>query len=81
MKKRSILTVEVDSQGRFVLPAELGKRYGFIAGAKVRLVEDTPGFRFSRTSENLACIYVEPTNATWTASPACEMFGMNRLVG
>lgn len=62
MKKRSILTVELDSQGRFVLPAEVAKRYGFTAGAKVRLEEDGTGFRFSRTSDNLARIYIEPTN-------------------
>ncbi len=62
MKKRTILTVEVDSQGRFVIPAEVGKRYGLSAGAKVRLEEDATGFRLSRTSENLARIYVEPTN-------------------
>jgi MoaA/NifB/PqqE/SkfB family radical SAM enzyme len=62
MKKRSILTVDVDSLGRFVLPAEVGKRYGFTAGAKVRLEQDATGFRFSRTSENLARVYIEPTN-------------------
>ncbi len=62
MKKRSIITVEVDSQGRFIIPAEVGKRYGVTAGAKVRLEEDATGFRFSRTSENLARVYVEPTN-------------------
>ena len=62
MKKRSILTVEVDHLGRFILPAEVGKRFGFTAGAKVRLEEDSTGLRLSRTSENLARIYVEPTN-------------------
>ena len=62
MKKRSVISVEIDSQGRVVLPAEVGKRYGFSAGAKVRLEEDGTGFRFSRTSENLARVYIEPTN-------------------
>ncbi len=62
MKKSSILTVEVDSQGRFVLPAEVGKRYGLVPGAKVRLEEESTGLRLSRSSENLARVYVEPTN-------------------
>ncbi len=62
MRKRSIITVEVDGQGRFVLPAEVAKRYGFTAGAKVRLEENEVGIRFSRTSENLARVYIEPTN-------------------
>ena len=62
MKKRSILSVEVDGQGRFVLPAEIGQRYGLTAGAKVRLEEDATGLHVSRTSENLARVYVEVTN-------------------
>jgi MoaA/NifB/PqqE/SkfB family radical SAM enzyme len=44
------------------LPAEVGQRYGFTPGAKVRLDEDASGFRLSRTSENLARVYIEPTN-------------------
>lgn len=62
MKKRSIVTVEMDHQGRFILPAEVGQRYGFTPGAKVRLEEDGTGIRLSRTSENLARVYIEPTN-------------------
>ncbi len=62
MKKSAILTVEVDSQGRFVLPAEVGKRYGLTAGAKVRLEEEPTGLRLSRSTENLARVYVETTN-------------------
>ncbi len=54
MNKRSIFTVEVDSHSRFLLPAEVAKRYGFTADAKVRLEEDSTGFRFSSTFENLA---------------------------
>ncbi len=54
MKKRTILTVEVDSQGRLILPADIGKQYGFTTGAKVRLEIDGTGLRLSRSSENLA---------------------------
>jgi MoaA/NifB/PqqE/SkfB family radical SAM enzyme len=62
MKKRSILTIEVDSQGRVILPPDIARRYGLVPGAKTRLEEDAAGFRFSRTSENLARVYIEPTN-------------------
>ena len=62
MKKRSVISVETDSQGRVILPAEVAKRYGFTPGAKTRLEEDAAGFRFSRTTENLARVYIEPTN-------------------
>jgi MoaA/NifB/PqqE/SkfB family radical SAM enzyme len=62
MKKRSILTIEVDSQGRLVIPAALGKRYGFAAGTQVRVEEDANGLRLSRSSGNLARVYVEVTN-------------------
>ncbi len=67
-RKTSIITVEVDSQGRMVLPAEITRRYGLTAGAKVRLEEDagvgsaSAGFHLSRSSENLARVYVEVTN-------------------
>jgi MoaA/NifB/PqqE/SkfB family radical SAM enzyme len=61
MRKRTIRTIEVDSQGRVVLPAGIAKRYGLVPGAKVRLEEDDLGLRFSRSSENLARVYVEPT--------------------
>ena len=62
MKKRSVITIEVDEQGRMIVPAEVGKRYGVTAGAKIRLEEDATGFRFSRSSEQVARIYIEPTN-------------------
>lgn len=62
MKKRSTITLEVDDQGRCVLPAALSKRYGFTAGAKVRLEEDAAGIHFSRSADSLARIYVETTN-------------------
>lgn len=62
MKKRSTITIEVDEQGRLIVPAEVGKRYGITSGAKIRLEEDATGFRFSRSSEQLARVYIEPTN-------------------
>lgn len=62
MRKRTILTVEVDSQGRFVLPIEAAKRFGLTPGAKVRLDEGETSLRLSHASDSLARVYVEPTN-------------------
>ncbi len=62
MKRRPIITVDVDDQGRLLLPAGMGKRFGLLPGAKIRLEEDANSFRISRSSDNLARIYVEPTN-------------------
>jgi MoaA/NifB/PqqE/SkfB family radical SAM enzyme len=62
MKKRSILTIEVDSQGRVILPPDIARRYGLVPGAKTRLEEDAAGFRFSHSSDSLARVYIEPTN-------------------
>jgi MoaA/NifB/PqqE/SkfB family radical SAM enzyme len=62
MKKSSIVTIEVDSQGHLILPADICQRYGLIPGAKIRLEQNDTGMIFSRSSENLARVYVEPTN-------------------
>jgi len=62
MRKRTFLTVEVDSQGRFVLPVEAAKRFGLVPGAKVRLEEGETSLRLSHASDSLARVYVEPTN-------------------
>jgi MoaA/NifB/PqqE/SkfB family radical SAM enzyme len=62
MKKRSILTVEVDDLGRFAIPADVGQRFGLTPGAKVRLEEEPGTFSFSRSSNQLARVYIEPTN-------------------
>lgn len=62
MKKNALLTVEVDSQGRFVLPADVSRRYGLIPGAEIRLEEDADGLHISRSTQALSRVYVEPTN-------------------
>jgi len=62
MIKRSIINVEVDSEGRLILPPGVSKRYGFTPGAIVRLEENATGIRLSRSSENLSRVYIEPTN-------------------
>lgn len=62
MKKRSVITIEVDEQGRFILPLELCKRYGFTAGSRIRLEEEPAGLHISGSTDRLARVYVEPTN-------------------
>jgi bifunctional DNA-binding transcriptional regulator/antitoxin component of YhaV-PrlF toxin-antitoxin module len=37
MRKSSEYTVEVDEQGRLILPESVRKRYGITPGAKIRL--------------------------------------------
>ena len=44
------------------MPSDFGKRYGFSAGSKVRVEEDANVLQISRSFENLARVYVEPTN-------------------
>ena len=62
MRKRTILTVEVDRQGRMVLPIEAARRFGLVPGARLRLEEDETHLRLSRASDHLARVYVEATN-------------------
>jgi MoaA/NifB/PqqE/SkfB family radical SAM enzyme len=62
MKKSSVYTVEMDNQGHLILPANVAQRYGLAPGAKICLEQTDTGIHFSRSSENLAQIYVEPTN-------------------
>lgn len=62
MKKRSTLTIEVDNEGRLFFPTDISERLGFKAGAKIRIEEDDTGIWLSRSSMNLARIYIEPSN-------------------
>lgn len=62
MSKRSTLALRVDRQGRIRLPKHLIERYGLAAGDRVRLEESPTGLTISRPANNLAKIYIEPTN-------------------
>jgi len=62
LRKSSHLTIQLDELGHLILPAELLAQYGIIQGAQVRLDETPVDFRFSRSSDNLARVYIEPTN-------------------
>lgn len=54
--------IQMDDQGHLILPAELLLKYGIKPGAQVRLDENLAGFSLSRSSDNLARVYIEPTN-------------------
>lgn len=62
MRKSSYITIQVDDQGNYILPSDLIARYGIVPGSQVRLDESDTGFTFSRSSDNLARVYIEPTN-------------------
>jgi MoaA/NifB/PqqE/SkfB family radical SAM enzyme len=54
--------VEVDEQGRLVLPPEVAERYGMQAGAQMLLREGSKGLQLQRPITQLAKVYVEPTS-------------------
>jgi MoaA/NifB/PqqE/SkfB family radical SAM enzyme len=54
--------VEVDDQGRLVLPPEVTEQYGIQPGAQILLKEGSNGLHLHRPITHLAKVYVEPTN-------------------
>lgn len=56
------LWAEVDSEGRLIVPAELVNQYGLTPGARLRIEADTNSVRLHRSVQQLAKIYIEPTN-------------------
>ncbi len=54
--------VEVDEQGRLILPPELAKQYGLTPGAKVRVDHGENVVRLHRPISQLTRLYVEPTD-------------------
>jgi bifunctional DNA-binding transcriptional regulator/antitoxin component of YhaV-PrlF toxin-antitoxin module len=60
---RSFSTIEVDDQGRLVIPPDAAARMGIVPGSRLRLREDESGARISRSTGHLARLYVEPTSA------------------
>ena len=81
MGKTTIVKVQLDEKGQLILPQELLTQYGFFAGAKVRLSEDSTGFSFSRSTENLAKIYIEPTNICNLDCRTCMRHGWDEALG
>ncbi len=62
MGRRIQTEIEVDGQGHLILPPELLAEYGIFNEVKVRLEKNPIGFSFSRSTDNLSRIYIEPTN-------------------
>jgi MoaA/NifB/PqqE/SkfB family radical SAM enzyme len=53
--------VQVDEEGRLVLPADLVERLGLVDGALVRVEERGNAVTIGRSSASLARVYIEPT--------------------
>jgi MoaA/NifB/PqqE/SkfB family radical SAM enzyme len=81
MEKNTILPVQLDDQGHLILPPELLARYGLVPGAQVRLSEGDAGFVFSRSTENLARVYIEPTNICNLDCATCMRNAWNEPLG
>jgi MoaA/NifB/PqqE/SkfB family radical SAM enzyme len=62
LSKNSFFTVQLDESGNLILPSDLLAQYGIIPGAQIKLEESSTGFSLSRSSDNLARVYIEPTN-------------------
>jgi MoaA/NifB/PqqE/SkfB family radical SAM enzyme len=61
MESKPTLWVEVDEQGRLVVPPEVVEQYGLKPGAKMRVEPNGHGFKMHRPVSQLTKIYVEPT--------------------
>lgn len=53
---------QVDEQGRLVLPADFANQFGLVPGARLRIEQDTNSVRLHRPIQQLAKVYIEPTN-------------------
>ncbi len=53
---------EVDREGRLVLPPEVALQFGLAPGARLRIEPDTNSLRLHRSLQQLAKLYLEPTN-------------------
>jgi MoaA/NifB/PqqE/SkfB family radical SAM enzyme len=62
MISRDPLMATVDADGRLVLPPEVASRLGLVPGTSVTLDEEPNSVRVRRPVEQLAKVYVEPTN-------------------
>jgi MoaA/NifB/PqqE/SkfB family radical SAM enzyme len=81
MGKTSIMKIQLDEQGNVILPKELIEEYGLVEGAHVRLSKDSTGFSFSRSTESLARIYIEPTNLCNLDCRTCMRHGWDEALG
>ena len=63
MESKPTLWVEVDEQGRLVVPPEVAEKYGLKPGAKMRVEPNGHGFKMHRPVTQLTKVYIEPTVA------------------
>ena len=63
MNKSNPLNIQLDDQGHLILPEEILQLYGLVPGSVSRLELSEQGLVLSRSANNLARVYVEPTNA------------------
>ncbi len=55
-------TVEIDPEGRIIVPPELASLYGLHPGARIRMEASLNEIHIRRPVEHLARLYIEPTN-------------------
>ncbi len=63
MKKNRAISIKLDNQGHLILPDEVLNLYGLVPGSLANLTVFEKGLELSSSPENLARIYIEPTNA------------------
>ena len=62
MAPNNELWIEVDEQGRLVLPPEVAEHYGMRPGAQFLAQESSKGLHLQRPITQLAKVYIEPTS-------------------
>jgi len=63
MESKPTLWVEVDQEGRLVVPPEIAEQFGLKPGAKMRVENHGHGFKMHRPIQQLTKVYIEPTVA------------------
>jgi MoaA/NifB/PqqE/SkfB family radical SAM enzyme len=71
MKRQPSFRIEVDGDGRLILPPELVQRYHLTPGAILSLEEGVNGLWVRRPVTDLARVYVEPTNSCNLGCSTC----------
>lgn len=62
MKKKNPITIQIDEQGRLILPPEVARKNGLVPGAAARLEQTEFGITIRRSEASLARVYIEATN-------------------
>jgi MoaA/NifB/PqqE/SkfB family radical SAM enzyme len=62
MKERPEFSIEIDHQGRGILPSEVVARYGLKPGTKIFLENGGNGVGLRICRDEVAKVYIEPTN-------------------